>query len=154
MHNDHVPTLFEIVTDYFQQQRWTFEAATDRPVLRLPFEHGGQTWTCYAEVREQQQRFLFYTVPPVTVPEAARRAMSELVTRANFGIPIGNLELDLADGELRCKTSIDVTGDRLSHPLIHQLVLTNLKIVRIYLPAVRAVLAGAAPADAIAQAGG
>src|SRR5690349_15987762 len=93
---------------------------------------------------------LFYTVPPVTIPEADRRAMTELITRANFGIPIGNFELDLNDGELRCKTSIDVTGDRLSHPLLHQLVLTNLKVMRIYLPAVRAVLAGAAPIDAIA----
>jgi hypothetical protein len=154
VHDGQVGALFEMVTDYFRQQRWTVEPALDRSLLRLPFEHAGETWACYADVREEQHRVLFYTVPPVTVPEATRRAMSELLMRANFGIPIGNFELDFSDGELRCKTSLDVTGDRLTHALLHQLVLTNLKLVRIYLPAVRSVLAGAAPIDAIGRAGG
>ncbi|HVV87848.1 MAG TPA: YbjN domain-containing protein [Kofleriaceae bacterium] len=144
----------ELVADYFKQQKWTFEAAEDRPVLRLPFEHKGEVWTCYAEVREEQQRVIFYTVPPLTVPEPQRRAMAELITRANFGLAVGNFELDFTDGELRCKTSIDVTGDRLSHALLHQLVVANLRLVRHYLPAVRALLAGATPFDAINRAGG
>lgn len=146
--------LFEIVTAYFQQQKWTIEAATDRPVLRLPFEHKGEVWTCYAEVREEQQRVVFYTVPAIIVPEAQRRAMAELIARANYGLAVGNLELDFGDGELRCKTSIDVTGDRLTHALIHQLVVINLRLVRHYLPAVKSVLAGLPPFDAISRAGG
>ena len=47
------------------------EAATDRPVLRLPFEHAGEQWTCYCEVREAQHRVVFYTVPAVTVPASS-----------------------------------------------------------------------------------
>lgn len=147
-------TNFELVVAYFQEQKWAFEQAAERTVLRLPFEHKGQQWVCYADVREEQRRVLFYVVAPVTVPEPRRSAMAELVARANFGLAIGNLELDFADGEVRCKTSIDVTGDRLSTPLFHQLVVTNLKVMRHYLPAVQAVLAGLTPFDAIARAGG
>jgi hypothetical protein len=139
---------------YFREQQWTVEQATDRPLLRMPFDHKGEPWTCYAEAREAQHRVIFYAVPPVTVPEPKRAAMAELIARANYGVTIGNLELDMSDGEVRCKTSLDVTGDRLSHPLLHSLVLANLKVMHHYLPAIRAVLAGATPADAIARAGG
>ena len=153
-HDGAVTTLLEIMAAYFQEQQWTFEQATDRPLLRLPFDHRGEGWTCYAEAREAQHRVIFYAVPPVTVPEHRRAAAAELIARANFGVTIGNLELDFADGEVRCKTSLDVTGDRLSPALMHSLVLANLKVMHHYLPAVKAVIAGATPADTIARAGG
>lgn len=146
--------LIDNAAEYFRQQKWTIEAASDRPVLRLPFEHQGEVWMCYAEAREEQNRVIFYTVLPVNVPDAQRRTMAELITRANYGLAVGNFELDFGDGELRCKTSIDVSGDRLSHALLHQLVVINLRLVRHYLPAVRGVLAGATPFDAITRAGG
>jgi hypothetical protein len=147
-------SLLELVTAYFREQKWTFEQAADRPVLRLPLQKGAETWVCYAEVNEERHRVVFYVVAPMTVPDADRRAVVELITRANYGLAIGNFELDYADGELRYKTSIDVSGDRLSQALLHQLVLTGVKVMNHYLPAVKAVLAGAAPAEAIIRAGG
>lgn len=147
-------TLLETMTAYFRDQQWTFEQAVDRPVLRLPLQKGADTWMCYAEAHEERHRAVFYTVAPVTVPVDDRPAIAELITRANYGLAVGNFELDYADGELRYKTSIDVTGDRLSPALMHQLVLVNVRVMNHYLPAVRAVLAGATPADAIHRAGG
>ncbi len=49
-------------------------------------------------------------------------AVAEFITRANFGIVIGNFEIDFSDGEIRYKTSIDVEGDRPSFALIKRLV--------------------------------
>jgi hypothetical protein len=149
-----VATILETMTAYFRDQQWTFEQAADRPVLRLPLQKGNQTWSCYAEAHEERHRFVFYVVAPVTVPPARVPAIAELITRANYGLAIGNFELDYADGELRYKTSIDVTGDRLTQPLLHQLVLTNVRVMNHYLPAIAAVLAGTAPADALHRAGG
>lgn len=147
-------TILELMAQYFRDQKWTYELAEDRPVLRLPLQRGAETWICYAEAHEERHRAVFYVVAPVTVPEPLRRAIAELITRANFGLAIGNFELDFADGELRYKTSIDVTGDRLSTALLHQLVVAGVKVMNHYLPTVRAVLAGAAPAEAIHRAGG
>ena len=147
-------TILELMHAYFRDQKWTFELAEDRPVLRLPLQRGNQTWICYAEAHEERHRAVFYVVAPVTVPTDRRLAIAELITRANYGLAIGNFELDFADGELRYKTSIDVSGDRLSTALLHQLVLTAVKVMNHYLPTVMAVLAGAAPAEAIHRAGG
>lgn len=47
-------------------------------------------------------------------PENKRLAVAEILTRANLGMIIGNLELAFVDREIRYKTSIDVEGDRKS----------------------------------------
>lgn len=54
----------------------------------------------------------------MNVPEDRRLALAEFLTRANYGLFIGNFEMDWQDGEVRYKTSIDVAGDRLSTALV------------------------------------
>jgi len=48
------------------------------------------------------------------VISSKRGAVAEFINRANYGIIIGNFEMDFADGEIRYKTSIDVQGDKLT----------------------------------------
>ena len=53
---------------------------------------------------------------------------------------IGNFELDFNDGEIRYKTSVDVTDGRLTSALIKKLVYTNVFTIDEYLPGIRTVL--------------
>ena len=99
-------------------------------------------WTCYAQAKEDQEQFVFYSVCPVNAAKDKMNVLSEFITRANYGLIIGNFELDYNDGEIRYKTSIDVEGDRLSKALLEQLVYANLTITDRYLPGVMAVLYG------------
>ena len=62
---------------------------------------------------------------------------------------LGNFELDYTDGEIRYKTSIDVTNAQLSSALIQTLVYTNLAMMDEYLPGIQAILDGATPIAAI-----
>jgi hypothetical protein len=101
-------------------------------------------------VNETQQTVLFYSICPIATPESQLIAMAEFITRANYGLIIGNFELDFSDGEIRYKTSIDVEGDTLSQALIKQLVYTNVLTMDQYLPGILAVLEqGMSPQDAI-----
>ena len=52
---------------------------------------------------------LFYSVLPLNVPCGQASAIAEFITRANYGMALGNFELDFNDGEVRYKTSVDVT---------------------------------------------
>lgn len=47
-----------------------------------------------------------YHILPFNAPEEVRPAVSEFITRANYGLPFGNFEMDLTDGELRYKITI------------------------------------------------
>ena len=43
-------------------------------------------------------------------PEEMRVPMAEFLTRANYGLRIGNFEMDFEDGEVRYKSSVDFEG--------------------------------------------
>ena len=50
---------------------------------------------------------LVYTTLLQAVPEEKRSAVAEFITRANYGLPGGNFEMDWRDGELRYKVFLD-----------------------------------------------
>ena len=122
------------------------------PALQVGFQGESGQWLCYARIREEQEQFVFYSVCQVNAPEDKRMAVAEFLTRANYGLLIGNFELDFSDGETRYKTSIDVEGDHLSPALVQQLVYANVLTMDRYLPGIMSVLYGdVSPAEAIAQ---
>ncbi|MDJ1171771.1 YbjN domain-containing protein [Roseofilum sp. BLCC_M154] len=143
-------SLEAVVRDFFEQDDWEF-IQVEPGRLQLAFQGEKGRWRCYARIHEGDKQFLFYSLFPVAVPEGDRRLMAELLTQANYGMILGNFELDFTDGELRYKTSIDVEGDRLTVALVRSLVYANVTIMDRYLPAIVAVLEGSSISEAIAR---
>jgi hypothetical protein len=102
------------------------------------FEHLGRNgdWEVFCRSRDPVSQVAVYSILSVAVPADRRARVAELLTRANYGLIIGNFELDLDDGELRFKTSIDFAGDRLSGALLAMLIEHNLDAFDRYLPAI------------------
>ncbi len=144
--------IFDIVEEFFESNEWHYSQIENESILTMGVSGKNGKWTCYAQAKEDQEQFVFYSVCPVNASEDKLDALGEFITRANYGLIIGNFELDYNDGEIRYKTSIDVEGDRLSRALLEQLVYANLTITDRYLPGVMAVLYGdVAPEAAILQ---
>lgn len=146
--------LLQALVHFFQQDNWTFEHMPDRPVLRLTFQGKNGKWTCYAQVRTGQdlEQFLFYSVMPVNIPEPRRLAVAEFLTRANYGMALGNFELDFSDGEVRFKTSIDASHSDLEPALIKPMIYTNVLMMDKYWPGIMSVTyANVSPAEAVKQ---
>jgi hypothetical protein len=141
--------IFQAVLNFFQEDDWSFTKIKSQPTLRMAFKGKSGQWTCYAKAREEQQQFIFYSLCPIAIPKPKRNKIAEFLTRANYGMTIGNFELDYTDGEIRYKTSIDVTGDRLTAALIQRLVYINVTMMDEYLPGIQAVLAGQTPEAAL-----
>jgi hypothetical protein len=134
--------IFNILVEFFEEDNWDFHWLEGMPILSMGFTGKNGKWTCYAQAREEQEQFVFYSVCPINVPEERRQKAAEFITRANYGMIIGNFELDFNDGEVRYKTSIDVEGSILSPPLIKQMVYSNVIIMDRYLPGVMRVIYG------------
>lgn len=144
--------LLETATRYFDEEKWPCVRHPSLPILQMGFQGDNGQWNCFAHVNEEDNRFSFYSVCPVSAPEHKRSALAEFITRANTGLAIGNFELDFEDGEIRYKTSIDVEGDRLSGALIRQLVYANIATLDSYLPGImKLIYADVSPVQAIAQ---
>ena len=147
-----MPPIFEALERYFAEGNPDVRRVGDEPVLRFEVEAAHGSWTCFAQAREAERQFLFYGVCPETVPPAKRAAVAEFLTRANFGLAMGNFEQDWEGGAVRFKTGVDVEGDELSRALIENVVHANIVAMDRYLPGLRAVLAsGLAPATLIAE---
>ena len=146
-------SLLATAVDFFTQQGWSFVQLAGRSALQLKVSDADAEWLCYAQANDAQRQFIFYSVCPVTPPTETRPTFAEYLTRANFGLPIGNFEMDFEDGEVRFKTSIDIGGDQLTPSLVGRLVQHNLWAVRKYLPGMLALIGGeTSPAAAIARA--
>jgi hypothetical protein len=143
--------LLEPVLHFFTTEDWQFTKLQGEPTLAMAFQGQHGRWNCYAKVREEQRQFVFYSLCPIAIPKPKRSKIAEFLTRANYGMTIGNFELDFNDGEIRYKTSIDVEGDRLTPALIKRLVYTNVAMMDEYLPGIQAVLAGETPEAALQQ---
>jgi hypothetical protein len=145
--------ILDTTISFFQEDGWLFSQMEGQPVLAMGFQGESGRWTCYAQAREEQGQFIFYSVCPVNATEDKRMAVAEFLTRANYGMLIGNFEMDFDDGEIRYKTSIDVEGDRLTLALVQQLVYTNVLMMDNYLPGLLGVIYGnVPPAEAVAEA--
>ena len=146
------PQIFDTVVKFFTEDDWPFTKLQGEPVLRIAFQGKNGTWTCYAKTRVAQSQFVFYSICPIKVPKPKRRAVGEFIARANYGMIIGNFELDFGDGEIRYKTSIDVEGSTLNYTMIKRLVYTNVMMMDEYLPGITSVINGdVSPEEAIAK---
>lgn len=146
------PSILNTAIQFFVIEEWPFVQVQKEPTLRLSFRGDHGQWICYATAREEASQFVFYSICPILVPTAKQLEIAEFIARANYGIVVGNFEMDFSDGEIRYKTSIDVGDDRLTVALVKHLVYTNVMTMDYYLPAILAVIEGdLPPAEAIAQ---
>jgi hypothetical protein len=120
------------------------------PVLNINVKVPNGKVDMFIHAHDDARRLLVYTRPQaILVRDKALQAAGEFLTRANYGLPLGNFELDMNDGELNFKNSVDVNGGELTAEMVKTLITFSLECVNRYLPGLRAVLDGTAPKQAI-----
>lgn len=115
----------------------------------MSFQGANDEWKCCLQIREEEQQILYYSICPRRVEPKDRANMAEFITRANYGMVIGNFEMDYSDGEVRFKTSVDVEDANLTRALLHHIVHANLLMTDKYLPGITAIVEGQGPRAAI-----
>jgi len=80
-------------------------------------------------------------------PEGKRHAVAEYTTRANYGLRIGNFEVDYSDGEVRYKGSLDFEGEKLSFSLIRNVIYPSVQTMDRYLTGLLGVMYGSKTAE-------
>lgn len=126
-------TLYDAMKQFFDQDDWSYEELESEPVLIMGFSGKNGNFQCYAKAREEQQQFVFYSVCSIKTPEDKLVKLAEFIARANYGMVIGNFELDFNDGEIRYKTAIDVEGEMLTFNLARNTVYPNVITMDRYL---------------------
>ena len=145
------PAAAFVVTDYFEVNGWPVRVLPDEGAIGTGFRGDHGQWTCAAQAFDAPTRFLFYSLCPLLVSPVRLAGMAEFVARSNYGLVVGNFELDFSDGEIRYKTSVDAGADALTHELIDRCVMANVVTMDRYLPGITMVLNGdRTPEEAVA----
>lgn len=137
---------------FLEQDCWYPDRVEDKYAYRMHFHGKNGETRCYAQIRVDLEVFLFYAVVPINVPPEVRPSVAEFITRANYGLRLGNFELDYADGEIRFKNSLDFEGEQLTPNMIKHIIYPAVQTLDQYLPGLLKVAFGAeTPVEAIQE---
>lgn len=147
-----MPRLFDALTSFLDADEWSYTRIEGHTALRLGFAGDNGRWVCFARTKESERQLLFYSVCAAHAPEEKRHAIAEFLTRANYGLAIGNFELDFDDGEIRFKTSLVMGDEAIDLEHVRRLIFVNVYTMDQYLPGIMAVLfSGEDPELAVAR---
>jgi hypothetical protein len=150
--NENGLRAFQTLGDFLTEDEWHPQQLEDRYIYRMGFSGTNGQVVCYAQIRVDLEQLVFYVMCPVKVPEDKRSAMAEFIARANYGLRIGNFELDFSDGEVRYKSSLDFEDVALESQLIHNAIYPAVQTMDRYLPGLMGVIYGnKMPAEAVAE---
>ncbi len=137
--------LYEEVKNFFIEDDWVFyetEKTDDVSIIQLICKGRNGRWTCYGQIDEKQRLFLFYSVFPNSIQKKCIPAVADFICRANYGLKIGNFEIDTDTGEIRYKTSADFENASIDRGIISNLVYANLWTMDRYMQGILDVAVG------------
>jgi hypothetical protein len=144
--------LFSLLEAFLSADEWPIGRLDDQPIIRTGFRGDHGEFTCFAQAREEQQQVIVYSIFPAKVPPDRIQEVGEFILRANYGMMIGNFEIDLADGEVRYKTSVDLEGVDAQEPILRNLVYANVLTMDKYFPGLmRVIYAGITAEEAVQE---
>ncbi|NJK80789.1 MAG: YbjN domain-containing protein [Chloroflexaceae bacterium] len=154
MMEEHPNGLYAFVKvgEYLEEHDWHPQRIPDKYTYRTAFHGKNGNILCYAQVRIEAEQLVFYAMAPIKIAEEQRPTVAEFLTRANYGMYIGNFEMDWNDGEVRYKSSIDFEGTQLNDLLIRNTIYPAVRLMDRYLPGLfKVAYGGVSPLDAVRE---
>jgi hypothetical protein len=96
----------------------------------------------YAAISVTGEQFVIYFNFGVSATPERRDAVARFITRLNWGLMIGNFELDYDDGQVRFKSSVDFSRTELSETMIRNAILPAMNAVETYAGQLVAIMTG------------
>jgi len=126
--------------------------ALDENALSLQLRTDHATYACRINVDGGMRTLACYAGLGSRVTQERRLAVAEAISRANYGLVVGCFELDMRDGEIRFRVSVDLEGAVLTVPMFDAMLMAAVSIPdRYYGALMRVVHASANPEKAIAE---
>lgn len=143
---------FDTLGKFLEDDGWYPQRAEGQYAYWVNYSGSNGDLRCYAQIRVELEQFVVYTMSPVKAPPERLADVAEYITRANYGLGIGNFEMRFDDGRIRYKSSLDFEGDELSPALIRNAIYPAVRIMNTYMPGLMKVIyAGAKPQETIAE---
>ncbi len=138
---------------FLEEDDWKFNSCDENGVIRTALSVQSKIKKVRLIFSVSETAFTIYSILPLQADEEKIRTnMAEFLTRANYGIKLGNFEMDFDDGEIRYKTA-HCCGDTVpTQDQIRRNLYTNVMMVDRYGNGIVKVLFGIAnPKEAVEE---
>lgn len=119
-------SLFDWILSLFETKPWRYYRIPDQTILRFVYQGTYGKWVCLVATPEDT-KILVCSVFPTKALESQYSSMMKFIIRANYQLDWGNFDLDLNDGEISFRNSLDVTHIPLQPELVIDLLKNHLK---------------------------
>jgi len=102
--------LIDYLVTFLKSSDLKFQTDDDPNILTMQFGGDKTAYKCVFDVQDEKGIILFYIFGPVQVPTEKILDACKFIALANFGLQVGNLELDVRDGEVRYKSVLILEG--------------------------------------------
>ncbi|MGO2277627.1 MULTISPECIES: hypothetical protein [unclassified Psychrobacter] len=124
----HTP-IVDCLKQYFNDKQWHYthyrpktNDSQQSHHLSLKMRHKQINCSYLFRVQEKNKLLAVYGILPFLIPESHQSAAMLLITQINYDMLIGNLEMDVNDGEIRYKNAIDVEAVGIDNEIIEHLL--------------------------------
>ena len=107
--------IVDCLKQYFNDKQWHYthyrpktNDSQQSHHLSLRMRHKQIDCGYLFRVQEKNKLLAIYGILPFLIPESHQSAALLLITQINYDMLIGNLEMDVNDGEIRYKNAIDI----------------------------------------------
>ena len=145
--------MYQAVKRYLESKKWKFQEIEGKTIIHFGVNANNGKIDCVVDVREEKNQLIFLSYSTVQAFKNKTNNIAEFISRVNYGLVIGDFELNYDTGKIRFKTSMfyDDLFD-ISEKLIENIIITNLFMMDTYLPGIMSVLYGSlSPIKAIAE---
>jgi hypothetical protein len=134
--------LFDRIVEYFEKDDWNFRRLGSHEALEMGVVGENGSYRLVVVVDPERSIVRFLTILEGKVPEVRRREVMEYLTRANYGLLLGNFETDLSDGEVRFKISLDTEDIDFGYKQYQNMLYVSVAMMDRYYPGLQKVLQG------------
>ena len=128
-HKPHHTPIVDFLKTYFNEKQWHYTHYRPKTNdgqqshhLSLRMRHKDLNCGYLFRAQEESKLLAVYGVLPFLIPESHQSAAMLLITQLNYDMLIGNLEMDVNDGEIRYKNAIDVEAAGIDEKIIDHLL--------------------------------
>lgn len=145
-------TNIEVVRAYYDSQNWTYDFEEEKGIFTMRMSMKDMDSCRVLTHCKENSDILTLAFLPIKISEAKRMEVAEYITRANYGMNIGNFEMDMSDGEVRYKVSSAWGDIEPTVPVMERLVDMSFVMLDKYASGILAVIyGGKSPEDAVAE---
>jgi len=147
--------IIDTVTEWLEADDWDYQENEERSAVITGAKTDIAAYKMFFVAQERVQRLVLFVASDIRIQTKKRMQVIEYITRANHNMILGNLEIDMSDGELRFKIATGFKGGTLSTLMVQNMIRVAMKTMDQYVPGVEAICKGKKEViEAIAEAEG